>query len=133
MSEERSFLSVIANPLADDGLTKKVLKLTKKAAKEKMVKRGVKEVVKAIRKGQSGLCILAGDISPVDVISHLPVLCEEKNIMYVFVPSKEKLGSYSRTKRPTSCVLLNVTKGSELQEKYDKLLEDVQKIKPRFV
>jgi H/ACA ribonucleoprotein complex subunit 2 len=49
---------------------------------------------------------LAADINPVDVISHLPIMCEEANIPYVFVPSKEELGLASSTKRPTSCVMI---------------------------
>lgn len=48
------FCSVIANPLADEKLSKKVLKLCKKASKRKQIRRGVKEVVKALRKKQKG-------------------------------------------------------------------------------
>lgn len=61
----------------------------KKAAKVKALKRGVKEVVKAVRKGTKGTCIIAGDVSPIDVLSHVPVLCEDNEVPYVFVPSKE--------------------------------------------
>ena len=60
-----------AKPLAPKKLNKKVLKVIKKASKAKHVKRGVKEVVKALRKGEKGLVIVAGDISPPDVISSL--------------------------------------------------------------
>ena len=96
----------IASPLADDKLSKKVLKLAKKASKRKKTKRGVKEVVKALRKGAQGVCVLAGDVSPLDVISHLPVFCEAKGVPYVFVASKDELGAAGLTKRPTSCMLL---------------------------
>ena len=98
-------LSVIAAPLAGEKLTKKLLKLVKKSAKEKKVKRGVKEVVKAIRKKSKGVCIIAGDISPIDVISHVPVLCEESGVSYCYVSSKQALGAAGSTKRPTSVVL----------------------------
>jgi len=101
-----STLVKIANPLADDKLTKKLLKVAKKAAKKKQIKRGVKEVVKALRKDTQGICIIAGNISPLDVISHLPVLCEDRNVPYVFVPSKEDLGAAGLTKRPTSCMMV---------------------------
>ena len=116
-------VSPISNPLAGSKLTKKVLKTIKKASKAKMVRRGVKEarpaaaphaqrrpsraasasaqVVKALKKEEQGVCIIAGDISPIDVIAHVPILCEEKNIPYVYVPSKEELGEASSTKRPT--------------------------------
>ena len=48
------FCSIIAKPLADEKLCKKVLKLCKKAAKRKAIRRGVKEVVKSLRKNQKG-------------------------------------------------------------------------------
>ena len=35
------------------------------------------------------LCVIAGDISPIDVITHVPVLCEEADVPYIYVPSKE--------------------------------------------
>lgn len=46
--------AVIAKPLASYKLCKKLLKLSRKACKRKQVKRGVKEVVKAVRKNQKG-------------------------------------------------------------------------------
>lgn len=52
------------------------------------------------------LLILAADINPIDIISHLPILSEEAQIPYVFVTSKEELGHASSTKRPTSCVMV---------------------------
>jgi hypothetical protein len=59
------------------------------ASEAKCLKRGVKEVVKSIRRGNKGLCVIAGNISPIDVITHVPILCEEANIPYIYVPSKE--------------------------------------------
>jgi H/ACA ribonucleoprotein complex subunit 2 len=52
------------------------------------------------------ILVLAGDITPMDIISHLPVFAEEASIPYIFVASKEELGHASATKRPTSCVLI---------------------------
>ena len=48
------FVSIIAKPLADEKLCKRVLKLCKKATKRKAIRRGVKEVVKALRKKAKG-------------------------------------------------------------------------------
>lgn len=144
MTDTPLYLSPIASPLADEKLADKLLKLTKKgacgcartrmaassprgpaAAKAKFLKRGVKEVVKGIRKGDKGcaagraargdschqrrwrppqlhgrlrspaaapsptrLVILAGNVSPIDVITHIPVMCEEADIPYIYVPAK---------------------------------------------
>lgn len=124
-------VNVIAHPLASKKSTKKAHKLVKKAAGVKHIRRGVKEVVKGLRKGETGLAILAGDIYPVDVVSHLPVLLEEKNIPYVFVPSKQDLGAAASTKRPTSCVLIRTpAKGFEAQDLYDTLVQEAKEYDP---
>merc|ERR1711937_103069 len=117
-------------PLADRKLSKKLFKCIKKATKSKQVLRGVKEVVKAVRKGTKGLAVIAGNISPMDVISHLPILCEDKDVPYVYVRAKEELGAAGLTKRPTSCMLIAPSvKGSEEEpEGYSELLKKVKKM-----
>ncbi|TVY54769.1 H/ACA ribonucleoprotein complex subunit 2 [Lachnellula cervina] len=126
-----------ANPLADEKVAKKVLKGVKKAAKNKTLKRGVKEVVKALRKsplgapaasGSSipGIVILAADISPMDVISHIPVLCEDHHVPYIFVTSRAELGAAGNTKRPTSVVMVSEKSGKK-DEKPDEEFLDVYK------
>ncbi|KAJ9294356.1 hypothetical protein DTO271G3_6931 [Paecilomyces variotii] len=140
-----------ANPLVEDKTAKKVLKSVKKAAANKSLKRGVKEVVKALRKSPipaanapittpAGIVVLAADISPMDVISHIPVLCEDHGIPYVYVTSRAELGSAGATKRPTSVVMV-VPKSSGKSKKkdgesegdedfskvYDELLKIVEK------
>ncbi|MCJ1379375.1 snoRNA-binding protein [Xylographa soralifera] len=113
-----------ANPLADEKVGKKVLKSVKKAAKNKSLKRGVKEVVKSLRKSAPatasgtaaappGVVVLAADISPMDVISHIPVLCEDHGIPYIFVTSRAELGAAGSTKRPTSVVMVSPEKAGK--------------------
>ena len=123
-----STLSPIACPLASEALTKKVYKTIRKASKSRgHVKRGVKEVVKGLRKGEKGLVILAGDISPIDILSHIPVLCEDSGCPYVYVASKDQLGNASSTKRPTSCVMIVPGGGKKAVEKGEtKVKEDYQ-------
>ena len=99
-------LSPIAVPLASDDEQAAIFALLKQAAPKKMLRRGTKEIQKALRKKESGLMIFAGDVEPLDVISHLPVLCEDHEVPYIFVRSKEELGAASSTKRPTSCILI---------------------------
>lgn len=104
--QKKKFCAVIAKPLADEKLCKKVYKLAKKASKRKQIRRGVKEVVKALRKNSKGICVLAGDISPIDVLTHIPIVCEDHKVQYIYVPSKEDLGAAALSKRPTSCLLI---------------------------
>ncbi|GMI57841.1 hypothetical protein ScalyP_jg11940 [Parmales sp. scaly parma] len=119
-------VNCISKPLAPKKTTKKLFKVVKKASNAKHVRRGVKEVVKAVRKGEKGLAIIAGDIYPIDVISHLPVLLEEAEIPYCFVPSKQSLGASACTKRPTSIVLINPKKGFDSQDLYDEVYATVK-------
>lgn len=72
---------------------------------------------------------MAGDISPVDVLTHVPVLCEEAGISYVFVPSKTDLGQAGSTRRPTCCVMIPTPKtDSELKKYYEKCLKDIKSL-----
>ncbi|RKO90682.1 50S ribosomal protein L30e-like protein [Blyttiomyces helicus] len=126
-------INEVSQPLASKKLTKKVLKTVKKAAKAKHVKRGVKEVVKGLRKGSKGVVILAGDISPIDVITHVPILCEEANVPYIYVPSKEDLGTAGATKRPTSCIMICGTKGADYSDAYDEVMGEVKELNEKLI
>ncbi|MGC8895337.1 MAG: 50S ribosomal protein L7Ae [Candidatus Bathyarchaeia archaeon] len=63
------------------------------AAKTGTVRKGTNETTKAIERAQAKLVIIAEDVDPPEVVAHLPLLCEERKIPYIFVPSKEKIGN----------------------------------------
>lgn len=71
----------------------------------------------------SGIVVLAADISPIDVISHIPVLCEDHNIPYVFLTSRAELGAAGSTKRPTSVVMVT-PKGTGKKGETDAAAEE---------
>src|ERR1041384_4904965 len=56
------------------------------------VRKGTNETTKAIERGISKLVVIAEDVEPPEVVAHLPILCEERNAAFVFVPSKQQLG-----------------------------------------
>lgn len=116
-------LCVIAKPLAEQKLEKKIYKILEKGAKYKRLRRGKKEIQKGLRRKEKGLLVLAGDVSPIDVVSHLPIVCENQGIPYIWVRSKLELGTSSGTKRPTSCVLVVRGAGEEkFTSKFDELI-----------
>lgn len=102
-----AYLSPIAKPMAGKKLQKKLFKLMGKAAKTKSLRRGIKEVVLALRKDEKGVCLIAGDVYPVDVVAHLPLLCEEAEVPYCYVSRKADLGAAGLTKRPTSVAFVS--------------------------
>ncbi len=56
------------------------------------IKKGTNETTKAVEKGLAKLVLIAEDVDPPEIVAHLPLLCEDKKIPYVYVPSKKKLG-----------------------------------------
>ena len=66
-----------------------VIQLAKDSGK---IRKGTNESTKAIERGIAKLVVIAEDVEPPQVVAHLPVLCEERKIPYLFVPSKTDLG-----------------------------------------
>ena len=56
------------------------------------IRKGTNETTKAIEKNQAQLVIIAEDVEPAEIVMHLPSLCKEKGVPFVFVPSKQELG-----------------------------------------
>merc|ERR1719330_192234 len=125
------YVSPIANPIITDKLLDRSMKLLKKAVAEKKTRRGVPECVKAVRKGQQGICFLAGDIFPLDVFAHVPVLCEEKGIYYVYVKSRHELGAACQTRRPISLLMvLEPKEDAGYAKAYEQVLNGIKAIHP---
>uniref|UniRef100_A0A2M4AMH9 H/ACA ribonucleoprotein complex subunit 2 n=1 Tax=Anopheles triannulatus TaxID=58253 RepID=A0A2M4AMH9_9DIPT len=116
--------SVIAQPMASKKLTKKIHKLIEKASKQKkFLRNGLKDVQVHLRKGETGLVIFAGDVTPIEIMCHLPAVCEEKNIPYCYTPSRKDLGKAMGVKRGT--VAMMIREHPEYQELYDKLKSEL--------
>ncbi|CAI4225367.1 unnamed protein product [Auanema sp. JU1783] len=122
-----TLVNSIAQPLANRKVAKKVYKLVKKASGETHhLRQGLRDVQKAIRKNEKGILILAGNVTPIDVYSHLAAICEEKDIPYVYTPSREHLGLAAGHRRPA--ILLYVKPNADYQELYDDVAETVGKL-----
>ncbi|KAK7488727.1 hypothetical protein BaRGS_00020024 [Batillaria attramentaria] len=123
--DKTKYLCAIAKPVASKKLNKRLLKTIRKASKQKSyLRKGVREVQKFIRKGERGIVVLAGDVSPLDVISHVPVLCEESDIPYCYTPSKDELGQACGCNRTTCMVMVKVH--PDYKDSYDECFEGVK-------
>ncbi|MEK6835124.1 MAG: 50S ribosomal protein L7Ae [Nanoarchaeota archaeon] len=74
-------------------LQEKAYEAVEIARKTGKLKKGVNEVTKAVERGIAKLVLIAQDVNPAEVIMHLPVLCEEKDTPFVYVSSREELGT----------------------------------------
>lgn len=66
--------------------------IVEKARKTGKIEKGTNEVTKAVELGTAKLVVYAKDVSPKEIVQHLPILCKEKKIPCVEVDSKQKLG-----------------------------------------
>lgn len=73
-------------------LADKILQAVEAAKNTGKVRKGTNETTKAVEKGIAKLVVIAEDVEPEEIVMHLPVLCEEKNIPYAYVTSKQELG-----------------------------------------
>eukprot|EP01099_Mayorella_cantabrigiensis_P004512 TRINITY_DN339_c0_g1_i2.p1 TRINITY_DN339_c0_g1~~TRINITY_DN339_c0_g1_i2.p1 ORF type:complete len:101 (+),score=31.87 TRINITY_DN339_c0_g1_i2:88-390(+) len=67
-----------AFPMADAQMTKTIYDLVQQANNYKQLKRGANEATKALNRGQAEFIVLAGDAEPLEILLHLPLLCEDK-------------------------------------------------------
>ncbi|XP_049861412.1 H/ACA ribonucleoprotein complex subunit 2-like protein [Schistocerca gregaria] len=123
--EKCAFATSIAKPMASRKLAKKLYKLIKKAAAHKTyLRNGLKDVQRRIRKGETGIVVLAGDVTPIDIMCHLPVVCEDRNIPYVYTPSRQDLGQAMGVKR--SCIVMMVREHQEYKDTFDELTKELK-------
>lgn len=73
-------------------LSDKVLQLLEMAKNSGKIRKGTNEATKAIEKSAAQLVVIAEDVEPEEIVMHLPALCDEKKVPYVFVPSKQEIG-----------------------------------------
>lgn len=75
-----------------DDLAEETYNTIEKARDSGKIVTGTNEVTKSIERNEADLVVIAGDVSPEEIVMHLPALSEEKDVPYTFVPEKEELG-----------------------------------------
>lgn len=71
---------------------------------------------------------MAADAEPLEIILHLPLLCEDKNVPYVFVPSKTALGRACGVSRPVIAASITCNHGSELKSQIDNVKSQIERL-----
>ena len=111
-----------------DEVKKEVLSIVSTAAQTGRIRRGVNEVTKSIERKSAQLVVIAEDVSPEEIVIHIPALCKEKSIPYVFVKSKEELGKNAGIERPASSVAIE--EPGAAKEALASLLKKLPEVKP---
>ena len=82
----------------------KVLEAIEIAKSTGKIKKGTNEVTKSVERGTAKIVVVAKDASPPEIVMHIPMLAEEKEVLCVEVPSKEELGASAGIDVPTASV-----------------------------
>ena len=67
------------------------------------------------------LLVALTDTEPIEILLHLPLLCEDKNVPYVFVPSKTALGRACGVSRPVIAASITTNEARELKGQIDTI------------
>jgi len=122
MPSEKAF------PLADAEMTIALLDLIQQATNYKQTKKGANEATKTLNRGISEMIIMAADAEPIEILLHLPLLCEDKNVPYVFVPSKVALGRACGVSRPVIACSITTNEASQLKTTIDSMKIKIEQL-----
>lgn len=117
-----------AFPLADAQLSNKLIDLVQQASHYKQLKKGANEATKTLNRGIAEFIVLAADTEPLEILLHIPLLCEDKNVPYVFVPSKTALGRACGVSRPVVACSVTTNDGSELKSQIESAKVEIEKL-----
>ena len=83
----------------------KALQALESARDSGKVRKGTNEVTKAVERGNAKLVLIGSDVNPPEIVMHLPMLCDEKKIPYIFV-SKADIGEAIGIHVPTAAAAI---------------------------
>lgn len=105
-----------------------ILDLVQQASHYKQLRKGANEVTKTLNRGIAEFIVMAADTEPIEILMHLPLLCEDKNVPYVFVSSKVALGRACGVSRPVVSCSVTANEGSELKSQILALKVQIERL-----
>ena len=109
-------------------LAEKALEAAEVARDTGRIRKGTNETTKAVERGQAKLVIIAEDVDPEEIVAHLPPLCEEKEIPYIYVRSKKELGAAAGLEvAAASVAIIEPGKARELVEDIAMKVKELMK------
>ncbi len=106
----------------------KALQLVQVASETGKIRVGTNEVTKSSERGEAKLVVMAEDVDPVEILVHVPMLCEEKRIPYLYVNKKQRLGqSAGLTKSAASIAIVEPGEAKALLEELTNVFPTLKK------
>ena len=101
---------------------------------------------KTLNRGIADFIILTADTEPIEILLHLPLLCEDKvrssrcnivlnnllnelqNVPYIFLPSKTALGRACGVSRPVIAASITSNQSQELNSQIEAIKGKIEKL-----
>lgn len=112
----------VTEELADDAYN--ILDIARDTGK---IEKGTNAVSKAVERKKAKLVIIPEDVEPPEIVAHLPLLCDEKNIPYTYVPSKRRLGE--KCGLQTSAASASITRLGRASDLYKSFMTKLEELK----
>lgn len=91
------------------------------------IKKGTNETTKIIERGMAKLVFIGADVTPEEIVMHIPPLCEEKGTPYLYVKSQRDLGEACGIKK--GCGSAAIVDAGKAEEAIDSVTKELAKIK----
>jgi U4/U6 small nuclear ribonucleoprotein SNU13 len=85
-------------------------------------------VTKALNRGVCEIAVLCADTTPLSIVLHVPLLAEDKNTPYVYVPSKMHLGRACGVSRSVIAACITTNEGSELAGQIRAMRDKIERL-----
>jgi len=108
-------------------LADRAYEAVEKARDTGKLRKGTNEATKAIERKKAVLVVIAEDIEPAEIVAHLPALCDEKGIPYIYVPSKRELGAAAGI--DVGCGAVAIAEAGEATDTVKDIVESVRELK----
>lgn len=104
------------------------MNLLTQALNYKQMRKGANEATKTLNRGLAEFIVMAADAQPIEILLHLPLLCEDKNVPYVFVRSKQALGRACGVSRSIIACSVTANEGSQLKSQITSIQNEIEKL-----
>ena len=83
---------------------------------EGRLKKGSNEVTKAAERGTAQMIVMAENVTPAELLAHIPLICKEKKIPFIYVEDQAYLAEaagMSSGAKTAAIALMEVSKGAQ--------------------
>lgn len=108
-------------------LEKESLDILAEAKDTGKIKKGTNEVTKSVERGMARLVYISEDVEPEEIVAHIPLLCEEKGVPYIYIKNKNELGNACGLTVPTAAAaIIDLVKS---RDALDRLIKKIKSLK----